>query len=117
VSRDTGFGVGEGEGFRFQVAMAAMAASATDDAALQSSACRHLFVAGAAIVSSALTEAASVSSISMRASPASRARLLISFCKQRRNNARILNGVVSGSACQSGSHLSTAARISVVVSP
>ena len=64
-----------------------------------------------------VTGAASASSISMRASPASRARLLISFCKQRRSNTRILNGVLCGSAVQSGSPLNTAARISVVVSP
>ena len=61
--------------------------------------------------------AASASSISIRASPASRARWFISFCKQRRSSSRIFTGVEAGKACQSGSSLNTAARISVVVSP
>ncbi len=72
---------------------------------------------GAAVVSSAVTGAASASSISIRASPASRARLLISFCKQRRSKSRIFVGVETGSVFHSGSSFSTAARISVVISP
>ena len=58
-----------------------------------------------------------VSSISTRASPMSRSRRFGSFSRQRASRRRIEAGVVAGSAVQSGSRVTTAARMSVTVSP
>jgi len=68
-------------------------------------------------ITSSESGAARKSSISMRMSVASRKRLLMSFRKHRRSNVRMLPGVAAGSASHPGSARSTAARISVAVSP
>ena len=72
----------------------------------------------AAVVSSAVTGAASASSISIRSVARIPARLChILLQTAARADRECFKGVAAGSACQSGSSLNTAARISVVVSP
>ena len=56
-------------------------------------------------------------SSSSRASPMSRRRRFGSFSRQRCNNRRIVDGVVPGSADQSGSRSRMAAIVSATVSP
>ena len=59
--------------------------------------------AGTVVASVGVSGAFRLSSISIAMSAASRKRRFASFCKQRRKRVRMLAGVVSGSAVQSGS--------------
>ena len=71
---------------------------------------------GCGIIAASFSRA-SASSISSRASALSATRRLRSFSRQRRSSFRIVAGVLTGSALQSGSFVMMNANVSVTSSP